>query len=445
MTRSPGQPPPSLLGDLPDPVLVALVRALPPPSLGGAHAVRQRLLAAADAGGGPQRSWRTWAAAATVLCVAGAGGLAWLGRSPGVTPHLESMRGAIQAAEGARFSHQRTETAGLANEVVWLRDGRVTVDVRPLSATDRFRVVTGDAEIEVRGTRFEVVTENDQLRAVLVHSGRVHVRPWQGPADELTAGQRWSPAPRAPVPAVPALPDAVTGPPAMAGVEPAQPVAPPEAAAVAPAAVLAKSLRQGVAQDGSKPLDPLPNVAGAKTRGPGRPVALPPAAGTDPASIPTAAPAPASVQPTLPPSAPPSAADVQPPRSLADEAWSLGWSAIRRKDFDVAAQAMADVLRHADDGPLAEDARYWRAVALSRVQRSVDAKAAWRTFLARHPKARQVGEARAMLGWLLLEAGDAQAALVQFEAALGDTSPAVRASAGSGREAARQRLERAVP
>ena len=57
-----------------------------------------------------------------------------------------------------------------------LDDGRIELDVVPLARGERFRVATDNGEVEVRGTSFEVLAADRQLRAVSVSRGRVEVR-----------------------------------------------------------------------------------------------------------------------------------------------------------------------------------------------------------------------------------------------------------------------------
>lgn len=100
-------------------------------------------------------------------------------------------RGVVHPEPGARF----TLVGDQPDEIVRLRDGTVLVEVASLHAGERFRVVTGDAEVEVRGTAFEVVVAADRLRAVRVRHGRVEVRRGVDPLIVLAAGQRWDAEP----------------------------------------------------------------------------------------------------------------------------------------------------------------------------------------------------------------------------------------------------------
>ena len=86
-------------------------------------------------------------------------------------------------------------------------------------------------------------------------------------------------------------------------------------------------------------------------------------------------------------------------------------------------------------GALGEDARYWRAVALGRANAPEEARPAMEEFLRRHPGSRRAGEVSAMLGWLLIDAGERERAATLFNAALADPSASVRQSARAGLEA----------
>lgn len=119
-------------------------------------------------------------------------------------------------------------------------------------------------------------------------------------------------------------------------------------------------------------------------------------------------------------------------RTAAQQAFDDAWRAMRADDFVGAAVAFERVTRSGDPGPLAEDARFWRAAALARGGRVADAVAAFEAFLDRHPRAVRAGEAAAALGWLLLERGDLDDAAARFTAAAGDRSVRVRESAARG-------------
>ncbi|HEY4186014.1 MAG TPA: FecR domain-containing protein [Polyangia bacterium] len=100
--------------------------------------------------------------------------------------------------------HARSRTADFVlaspppDELVKLRDGTISLDVEPLGPKERFRVLVGADEIEVRGTSFEVTAEAEQLIQVSVTRGHVNVV-HRGESQLLGPGQSWR-APRSPAP-----------------------------------------------------------------------------------------------------------------------------------------------------------------------------------------------------------------------------------------------------
>lgn len=394
-----------------DAEVIDLARSLSRPPRPGDADGAARLLAALPTARTGRRQWAFPALAAVVVMGAALG---WFARSLPRSDTVGPLRGQVQAAQGARFSHERVESGGSVDEVVRLHEGKLAIDVASLATGERFRVVTGDAEVEVHGTRLEVTAAADALQDVQVHSGVVSIRPWQGVHRHLMAGQQWHRG-QEPTPSPPAA--AAPRPPTAAPVVEAPPPQP------APA-----SVQMAVATEGQAP-PALGRATAPRARLPGH---VDTAAGR--AAADTEAPQAAEVPTEPSPGAAPSGS------SEAEAAFAEGWSALRRLEFGKAAAAFAAVTAAGDSAGLAEDARYWRAVALSRGHEAAAALAAWREFLARHPSSRHVGEARAMLGWALLDAGEPAQALPYFEAAARDAAPAVRASATSGRDAARQRL-----
>jgi TolA-binding protein len=111
------------------------------------------------------------------------------------------------------------------------------------------------------------------------------------------------------------------------------------------------------------------------------------------------------------------------------------WAALRGGDFAHAAGGFARVVLIAPDSPLGEDASYWRAVALARGRRSLEAVAAFHDFLDGYTRSSRAGQASAMLGWLLIDARAFDEAERRFQTAAGDPDPAVRRSARAGLDA----------
>lgn len=175
--------------------------------------LRARLVSSALRREAPRRTpWRmALAAAGVVVAVA-------LGAQVVRTPTTEALAagetrlgeaGALRPAAGARWS-VRDEGGDTR---VRLEEGAITLRVRRRHPGERFRVLLRDAEVEVRGTRFEVVARGGLLRAVRVDEGLVAVRR-RGDAEQLlAAGSRYA-APEAPLPApAPPPPPVVVAPP----------------------------------------------------------------------------------------------------------------------------------------------------------------------------------------------------------------------------------------
>ncbi|NOY90560.1 MAG: tetratricopeptide repeat protein [Deltaproteobacteria bacterium] len=299
-----------------------------------------------------------------------------------------TYRGTIHAQPGARF----LRVGSSPDEIVRLFEGRVTVQVQPLAAGERFRVLTDDAEVEVRGTAFEVSAEHDQLRAVWVLHGLVSVRGRAVHAPILLrAGQRWDHAEESPVPATPmvAETEGTTSPVARAARDQVgRPDPRPSAGHDAPA----RPSHTPVRRDASA-AEPVSNGSSSTT---------------------------AHEVPAPEPSA-----------TRVERRFREGWAAMRQGDFSRATAAFDDVLTE-PDSPLSQDASYWRAVALARSGRGSDAAMALARFLHDYPTSARIGEAHAMLGWYLLREGDRSEARRHFDAALVSGSARGAASAERG-------------
>jgi TolA-binding protein len=287
-------------------------------------------------------------------------------------------RGTVVAIGEARFE---LGPVGL-DEVVSVRDGMVRVTVAPLAADERFRIVTDDAEVEVRGTQFDVEVRADHLQSVVCASGQVEVRPEYAEAVLLDAGERWD------APELAVAPDAAAPSAPVAAVEPSEPVAavPPE------------------------PAKPVPARR------------APPKVQKETSSRPPAA----TVHATAP----------------GEEEFRAGWAALKAGEPAKAAEQFA-AARQVKGTVLAEDASFWEGIALARAGKSSKAIAALRRFVSTYPSSSRAGEAAAKLGWLLYEAGDLDDAETYFRSAENDVVPKVKKSARDGLEAiARARGDR---
>ena len=119
---------------------------------------------------------------------------------------------------------------------------------------------------------------------------------------------------------------------------------------------------------------------------------------------------------------------VQP--SPTEVAFDEGFAALRSGAPGAAADAFGRAA--GAGGELAEDATFWRAVALHRAGRTDAALAAFVAFLDRYPRSARAGEAAVAAGWLELDAGGTDAAAAHFRAAADNPAPRVRASAADG-------------
>jgi TolA-binding protein len=131
-----------------------------------------------------------WVFAAGLPVIAVALGGWWFGaREPRVAHGIggEPAPVAKLRAFGEASFHR---LSGPPDEIVRLEAGRVAFAVARLSGAQRFRVVTRDGEVEVRGTRFEAEARDGALWAVAVSEGSVEVRVG-GVVLRLQAGDEW--------------------------------------------------------------------------------------------------------------------------------------------------------------------------------------------------------------------------------------------------------------
>lgn len=390
------------------------------PDKGRRDAVRRRLLIAAARQPVVRPSlgrWGAWAGvAAAALCIL-LGSRFVFDRNHGQA-RTSHWRALVQSPSASSFVHER---AG-GDEWVRLQDGTLRIEVQPLQAGERFRVVCGDSEVEVRGTAFETTVERDHLRRVWVLHGVVEVRAQGQPAVLLSAGQHWqasgAPGPqRADIEAVPAAPDAVASPDSLKALALAPSVS------AAPAAVVRAALPQSAAKappPGSRPRE-LPAIRRTPA----------PASNLGHSS---ASPAPPLTSRGVAAEALP-APPTKPALSVAELAFMDGWAAMRQGRHQAAAASFARAAEQSAGSPsssLLEDARFWNAVAVARSGPRPLAITALREFLRHHPAAVRAGEASAILGWQLLREDRLDEAQRCFEEAEKDSHTSIRENARSG-------------
>jgi TolA-binding protein len=111
------------------------------------------------------------------------------------------------------------------------------------------------------------------------------------------------------------------------------------------------------------------------------------------------------------------------------------WAALGAGANTEAAAELEQLLRETPEHPLAEDAAYWRAIALIRGERWKEAEEALSALRARHPESLRAGEIELFLGWRKLESGDKQSAASYFRAAAESPVPEIHTRAKEGLEA----------
>jgi TolA-binding protein len=341
---------------------------------------------------GPARAWLIASAAIAACLALFVVGRGLLTQSPAHAPMPSApiMRAALSPHGAVVF----TRVAFQPDEVVRISEGTLSLKVRHLNSGERFRVVTSDAEVEVRGTEFEVLAHDNRLVSVRVSEGLVEVRPAGRPIMLVGPGGTW------PAQAPPDM-----QPP------PAPPVDPPRPRAPARVSVR-RAHAAATPMRAEQPPLPAPDVDGR-------------AAPVDP---------PPDQQPAAP-----EGSSVPATNDIVERQFHLGWSALRSDHPEEAARAFAEAASRAGEQPIGEDATFWHAVALERTAHDEAARTALAVFIARYPRSPRLGEASVRLGWLLLENGDKAGASARFSAALSDPVERVRTNAGAGLRAVDRR------
>ncbi len=313
-------------------------------------------------------------------------------------PAAQPYNATVTAVGTATFVRMRM--AG--DEIIRLTEGLVHLDVEPLQAGERCRVIVGDGEVEVRGTSFEVEAHRDRLARVSVAHGRVEVRS-HGAVTILGAGARWTPSRIAQstvsAPSVPSVPASAL----------------PEHPRPSGSSVRRSDRDQGPeTRPSSKHASRT--IAVESHRAPSELISQTP-------------PAPTSVVPS-----------VASALSRAESEFRTGWAALQAGDPKRAAEAFDRVVKLDPTGGISEDAAFWRAVAFIHAGETARARAGFVTFFEAYPSSVRAGEAAVLFGRLLLDTGDLDEAERQFVRASHDQSVRVRTASESGlAEVARRR------
>ncbi len=343
----------------------------------------------------PRRVALRWigALAASVIIAMG-GYLAW--RASDSKPPREAMvrRATVHPRPGAEY----LLVGAQPDEIVRLSRGTITVKVQPLEPGERFRVVTGDGEVSVKGTVFDVTATSDRLTSVNVFSGTVEVQTAKRRVVRVGAPERWT--------------------------------APKETTADS------ENTREALHRDDAEeqlaaptelPREKRRHVEGIpppRERGPRGSASPPRERGSGRAAVPDR-----------------ETPDAGRPKATAGEktpeeaAFTRGWRALRHGSLDEAVAAFDETLALGGETPLAQDALYWQAIAYARKPDRANAIRALSRFIKRFPESPRRGEAAVILGWHYFDEGKLEAADRLFDSALNDAAPSVRESAIQGREA----------
>jgi len=128
-----------------------------------------------------------WAMAAAFALIVGTSALTVFKKNPAVRAHSEVANAAEVTLVDSAIGH--TLQPG-PNEVYELVQGLAEFSVKHLAPHQRYRVLVGDDQVEVRGTRFQVTAQQRLLQSVRVFEGQVQVTR-AGQSVLLEAGQKW--------------------------------------------------------------------------------------------------------------------------------------------------------------------------------------------------------------------------------------------------------------
>jgi TolA-binding protein len=367
-----------------------------------------------------------FAAAATVMMVVHFGH----GTAKIVAADSEEHRAQIEASAAADFERQVTHGANGTDEVVRLHAGRISVAVAELPHGDRVRVAAKDGELEGEGT-YEIAVTKDSIREVWVKEGSAHLRITGQQEVFLAAGQAW----KAPVITADVTPAPQTQPQTQPqthaltqtqAIQTPTPTPTPAVVAISPpspAPTLAKQTPAHAAEQSASHRGAVETALTTKS------------ADTPTGETKPQVPALQTMADASPNEAPPNAItqlDKAKPVTTWQVHFSTGWQLLRAGKSADAARELAAAADAGGDDPLAGDARYFEAVALTKAGRKTEAEHALVAFLDRSPHALRRGRASVMLGRLIAERGDSAAARTWFDSATHDPDPDVAAAAKAG-------------
>lgn len=394
-------------------------------------AVRSSLLVAASEGRRPgaRSRWLLVGGGFAAGALAAAAIAMIVVRTPAPTaPAAREAVATIESSSAAELQRSTVTTPTGSDELVRVRSGTIRLAMPTVRTGDHVRLQTGDAEVEGSGA-YEVVVAADALASVTVSTGTATVRlKGQQQAVFLAAGETWRPTViTAELEVPPAKPDVV----ATAAVDPASPTAaslsaasPSSSSSSSPSRVAASSSPSPTAASPSRTTVTPSSLPATRPR-----VVTPSSATTSPPQVvapveAATAPRPAVTAPIEP--TPPVVTGTSPTES----SFRAGYALLRDNKFAAAALELGKAADGA--GPLAADARYFQAVALTKAGRAADAERALVQFIDRAATSVRRGRAVVMLARLLAARGDAASARAWFEDALRDADASVVAAARAG-------------
>jgi len=356
-----------------------------------------------------------FAAAATVMMVFHFGHA-----TQTVAVESDEHRAQIEASSAADFERQVTHGASGIDEVVRLHAGRISVAVAALPHGDRVRVAAKDGELEGEGT-YEIAVAKDAIQEVWVKEGSAHLRIAGQQEVFLAAGQSW----KAPVIAadVKTQTQTQTQTAVALAAQPQTKIEPQTPTQIAPRAPAIATPTPT-----APPTHSVDSVAAAAPR-------LVTNTTETKSDDKPQVPALHTMADASPNETPPNAIaqlDKAKPITTWQVHFSTGWQLLRAGKSAEAARELAAAAEAGGDDPLAGDARYFEAIALTKAGRKTEAEHALVAFLDRSPHALRRGRAAVMLGRLIAERGDTAAARTWFDAASHDTDPDVAAAAKAG-------------
>ena len=332
----------------------------------------------------------------------------------------DEHRAQIEASSAADFERQVTHGANGTDEIVRLHAGRISVAVAPLPHGDRVRVAAKDGELEGEGT-YEIAVEKDVIREVWVKEGSAHLRIAGQQEVFLAQGQAW----KAPVITVDLqqtqqthVANAITTPTPTPTGTAMTTAAITTTTATAPRLTSTSSTSRSPSPSTQSPTPTHVEDEGSRVT-------------TEKPEVPALH----TMADASPNEAPPNAIaqlDKAKPVTTWQLHFSTGWQLLRAGKSAEAARELAAAADAGGDDPLAGDARYFEAVALTKAGRKTEAEHALVAFLDRSPHALRRGRAAVMLARLIAERGDTAAARTWFDSATHDPDPAVAAAAKAG-------------